>query len=100
MTNDEICRQIIIRLNFILPSHDAESYWRQNTYRGDFFKLFAESYNSCKINGEQIEQHLNDHWLSQGICSEFTRQAIMEICQAWDEWGYAWDNHASYQLAV
>jgi hypothetical protein len=92
MTELELFTGICEYLDIIFPDRGGGPFWGQGTYRKDLFKLFAASYDSCHLHGDQISQYLQDQWFPRRKISEGDRQAVSDICQAWSEWRYAWDN--------
>ena len=92
MTESELYTQMCGYLDGIFPDGGGGPYWGQGSYRSDLFKLFAASHDSCHLHGDQIWQYLQNQWFPGKRLSEDNRQAVFDICRAWSEWHYAWDN--------
>jgi hypothetical protein len=72
------------------------AHWRQGSYRTGFFDVFRETYSIQPLHGEQVADNLKERFLEQNDERyEEKLKVLNEICGAWDEWKYAWDNHPS-----
>jgi hypothetical protein len=92
MTELEVFAELCACLDIVFPDDGGGPSWNQEQYRSDFFKVFAKSYDSCPLHGERIERHLEARWVPRkNDLSKKDRRSISEICQAWEEWRYAWD---------
>lgn len=90
MTKSEVFTQICQYLDIIFPDGGGGPFWSQESYRSDLFQIFAESYDSCPLHGDEISQYLNDQWFPRKKISETDRHTVFDICRAWSEWQYAW----------
>jgi len=69
-------------------------HWRQEPYRSDFFKAFASVYEIEPMDGEQVKRFLKEcHLRRDDPRREEKAEELTQICDAWDEWKYAWDNY-------
>ena len=58
MTESELYREICEYLDIIFPDGGGGPFWSQGPYRDDLFRLFAKSYDSCHLHGDQIPASL------------------------------------------
>ena len=78
-------------LMFEGPGHHA--HWRQESYRGEFFKAFATLYRTEPLHGDAVREFLRERRLPRQAARRKEKLDVLdEICDAWSEWKYAWDN--------
>ena len=74
------------------------AHWRQEEYRAEFFKAFASIYQIQAMYGDEVEDFLTErHLRRDDPRREEKLQELSQICDAWSEWKYAWDNYTEPQ---
>ena len=73
----------------------GQSHWRQEPYRSDFFTAFAKVYDLEPMAGDQVMAFLRERHLQKSDPRHDEKTGVLrEICDAWDEWAYAWKKHS------
>lgn len=80
-------------LDQIFPENEPPIYWGQGSYRSDLFNIFTSAYQSSHMQGDPVFQLLKDQWRPNIERSKEETCSLQLMCQAWNEWVYAWDNH-------
>ena len=99
MNKDEIIERVASYLEQHL--NDTRGALRQDGYRHDFFRLFAQAYRNAKedpsgncITGDGLLEDIAERWmLDDSEQSQRKRDLLKRLCQMWDEWQFAWDNY-------
>ena len=79
---------------FLFGGGGQAAHWRQEPYRADFFKAFGSVYEIEPMHGDQVKHFLRERHLTRDDPRrEEKLNELTEICDAWTEWKYAWDNY-------
>lgn len=96
MTAPEIFRKIEEHLD--MTHKQILGNMRQDPYRSDLFKLFAEAYRNRffdeesepLLTGDAILVKLERRWVAD---NEERRKLLWDFTTMWNDWRYAWDKH-------
>jgi hypothetical protein len=67
-------------------------YWGQDSYKSFIFRKFCETYAIQPLHGDAVFKHIEPR-IEPAPLRDEKLKALREICDAWSEWQYAFDNH-------
>src|SRR3954453_18424500 len=69
------------------------SFWQQVGYKTYIFRAFREAYAIESLHGDAVFEILSARHIHKETPRREEKQGILrDICDAWSEWKYAWDN--------
>jgi hypothetical protein len=75
-------------LNFPIGREGPEVL--EESHKSEFFAIFAEAFRAgANIWSGQISERFGSEWREKRTQEQW--DDAMELCDAWDEWWYAWD---------
>ena len=92
--DEKIRDRLLEHFDSLFPSGSGGSgpFWSQDPYRTDLFSIFRTAYPKGHLHGDHIAELLREQWYPQRPdLTEDQKSDVWDMCQAWSEWLYAWE---------
>jgi hypothetical protein len=67
-------------------------HWRREPFRRELFRIFQDSLNGPMVSADEIHEHVRRFMEPAARWNVPMQERVIEICTAWDDWGYAVEN--------